>query len=129
MPGLYYPHRRFISAKKCYRASWGWISVLAGHDILYERLRKQIGDGCSTRIWEDPWVPSLRLFRIRSPKPPNTTLCWVAKLKHGHSWNESLLNDLFCPVEVAARKPIQVRDLPCLNKWLWNQNSKRRVHN
>lgn len=48
-----------LSAKKGSRASWGWISVLAGRDVPCQVVRKQLGDGVSTNIFKDPWVPSL----------------------------------------------------------------------
>lgn len=78
--GVLLSHWKFSSVKICTKASWRWISVLAGHDVLYQVVRKQLGDGVSTFVREDPLVPSIPQFKIQSSKPQGTTLCYVCEL-------------------------------------------------
>ena len=99
-------------AKIGYRASWGWQSVLAEREVLCKGLQRQVGDGSHTKIWEVPWLPSFPSHKIKSPKPQNTTLNPVANLSQGKQWNDSLLNKLFNPMEIAAIKNVQVREAP-----------------
>lgn len=98
--------------------------MLAGRDILYDGLRKQVGDGCSIMIWEEPWVSSLSHFKIQSPKPKNKIFCWVPELKEGHTWNEALLNALFSSMKIVAIKQVPIRDSSYLNRWVWHHNNK-----
>ena len=39
--------------------SYGWRSILAAQDLLREGLRQTIGLGYNTRVWIDPWIPTI----------------------------------------------------------------------
>lgn len=59
MKARYFPHSDFLSAEKGHRASWSWASLLSASDIIKSGSKWQIGNGLSTRIWEDSWLPPL----------------------------------------------------------------------
>lgn len=107
---LYFSNGEFLSAKARSKASWSWKCILAGREILCKDLRKQVGDGCYTRIWEDHWLLSLPSYKICSLKPEHSTLDQVANLKHEHCWNDKFLNELFSPYDITMIKNIQVRE-------------------
>lgn len=88
--GLYYPNGNCLNAKFGSMASWGWQSILVGKGTLCRGLRKQVGDGCQTKIWGDPWIPSFPSRKILHPKP-QSSLIWVADLKVGKQWNDKIL--------------------------------------
>ena len=118
MKGLYFPNENFLTAKIGYKASWGWQSTLAGRKVLCKGLRRQVGDGSQTKIWEDPWLPSFPSHKVQSPKPQNTTLNYVADLRQGKQWNDSLLHELFSPMEIAAIKNVLVTEAQCHDRWI-----------
>lgn len=51
--GLYFPNFDFLSATNSLRTSWLWRSMIQAKNLLQRGLRKNIGDGQHTWIWED----------------------------------------------------------------------------
>ncbi|KAG5553929.1 hypothetical protein RHGRI_011706 [Rhododendron griersonianum] len=45
MKGLYFPNSSFLEAKKGHRASWAWMSLLHGRELLAKGLRWQVQSG------------------------------------------------------------------------------------
>ncbi|KAG7600109.1 Ribonuclease H domain [Arabidopsis suecica] len=41
------------------RPSYGWRSIMAAKPLLISGLRRTIGSGMLTRVWEDPWIPTI----------------------------------------------------------------------
>ncbi|KAF7823970.1 hypothetical protein G2W53_022114 [Senna tora] len=41
-----------------YRPSATWCSLMAGKEVLNKGVRRSIGNGRSTGVWTDPWIPS-----------------------------------------------------------------------
>ncbi|KAG7576566.1 Ribonuclease H domain [Arabidopsis thaliana x Arabidopsis arenosa] len=57
--GMYHPHHSFLQAGTGNRVSFGWRSIQQGKELLQQGLRVRIGNGQNTRIWSDPWLPTL----------------------------------------------------------------------
>ncbi|CAL9232629.1 unnamed protein product [Arabidopsis halleri] len=57
--GMYHPHHSFLHAGTGNRVSFGWRSIQQGKELLQQGLRVRIGNGQNTRIWSDPWLPTL----------------------------------------------------------------------
>lgn len=57
LKGCYYHDSEFLSATRKKHASQTWRAILAGRDVLYKGLIRRIGDGSTTRIWQDRWIP------------------------------------------------------------------------
>ncbi|KAJ9184618.1 hypothetical protein P3X46_004327 [Hevea brasiliensis] len=66
--GLYFPYSSIWQAKKSWRSSWVWNSLVAGREVLKEGIRYNIGHGTNNLIWEDPWIPLVRNFRVQRPQ-------------------------------------------------------------
>jgi hypothetical protein len=47
----------FMRCTRKKHASHTWRSILAGREVLERGLIKRIGDGSSTNIWRDRWIP------------------------------------------------------------------------
>ncbi|KAF7802676.1 structural maintenance of chromosomes protein 6B-like [Senna tora] len=48
-----------ISAARCgYRPSTTWRSLMEGRAVLSKGLRREIGNGRTTSVWTDPWIPA-----------------------------------------------------------------------
>lgn len=58
LKGWYFHDSDFLSASRRKHASQTWRAILAGRDeVLKLGLLKRIGDGSSTNIWQDRWIP------------------------------------------------------------------------
>lgn len=55
----YFPLCSFIVAKRGGRASWAWLSLLTGRDILLKGSHWQVMNMKKIRIWSDKWLPVL----------------------------------------------------------------------
>lgn len=83
-----------------------------------------MGDGCSTKTWEDPWVTSFSLHEILSLKPQNSPLVWVPELKEGNQWNDVALIEMFSPIEIVAIKKIPRREGSCQDQRIWKYSKQ-----
>lgn len=77
--------------------SWAWASILKGRDILIQGLRRQVNDGKRINFWEDKWVPTLRHFKLSSPKPQGCEISTVAEvIKPGFGvWDMQKIKQLY----------------------------------
>jgi hypothetical protein len=57
LKAIYFPETTFLEADLGSHPSQIWRSILDGRNILSQGLIKRIGDGRSTRIWSDSWLP------------------------------------------------------------------------
>ncbi|KAF7814275.1 putative ribonuclease H protein [Senna tora] len=87
-------------------------------------VRRVIGDGRTTGIWKDPWVPSDVPMLLTKPNSLITEAEYVSELlvENGTRWNEDKLGVLF-DVDTCQRIlsiPIDV-DLRS-DRWIWDFN-------
>ncbi|XP_021747132.1 uncharacterized protein LOC110712981 [Chenopodium quinoa] len=96
LKGKYFPHSNFMETKISPNSSYTWRSILGARDVLKKGVRRNIGDGVSTHIWRDPWIPTLKDFNVASTKPDDA-LCplYVCQLWSDKSWNFDVLNQVF----------------------------------
>lgn len=62
LKGIYFPNSSFLQASRGSHASWAWMSLLHGRNLLVKGPRWQIQNGKTTDLWGDPRVPSLPNF-------------------------------------------------------------------
>ncbi|XP_031096825.1 uncharacterized protein LOC116001061 [Ipomoea triloba] len=53
----YFPRSSFINATLGSCPSFCWRSVVAAHELVCSGVRRRVGNGASTLIWEHPWLP------------------------------------------------------------------------
>ena len=56
MMGRYCTSETFMNVSATGSCSHGWRSILCGRDLLKQNIGKVIGNGESTRIWDEPWL-------------------------------------------------------------------------
>jgi ribonuclease HI len=121
LKGKYFPQGEFMNAGKKKDASHTWRAILAGRKALELGLIRRIGDGSSTNIWEDRWLPSGVGNKPLVRKAEATGVC-VADLlaPDGRSWDEDALNLNLLPFDVEAAKRIP---LGCAQAdfWAWSR--------
>lgn len=57
LKSVYFPETDILSAHVGSNPSLIWRSLCEGHDILQQGMIRRIGDGSTTRIWENNWIP------------------------------------------------------------------------
>jgi hypothetical protein len=63
LKAVYYPQISILDAELGSHPSQIWTAILDGRNILKQGLIKRIGDGRSTNIWTDSWLPQDNLMR------------------------------------------------------------------
>lgn len=63
----YYPRGSLLREKIGSRPSFAWRSLFAAKDVLQEGLIWRIGDGGTTHIWGDKWLPKPSSYAFQSP--------------------------------------------------------------
>ncbi|KAM1046534.1 hypothetical protein ACFX2C_026034 [Malus domestica] len=53
----YFPNCSFMNAKRGGRASWAWLSLVTGRDILCNGGHWQVMSVNEVRVWVDRWIP------------------------------------------------------------------------
>ncbi|XP_074293887.1 uncharacterized protein LOC141621071 [Silene latifolia] len=80
MRAKYYPAGDVMSATLGYNPSYTWRGIIEAREALKHGWRKRIGDGLSTRVWEDAWLPEIQTGRIVSPRVQGRENMMVADL-------------------------------------------------
>ncbi|KAK6161547.1 hypothetical protein DH2020_004928 [Rehmannia glutinosa] len=108
----YYPNNNFLNATIGYNPSYTWKIIVAGRQIITKGIQWNIGNGCDTLVWKDPWVPNLPKFRILSPQGEGIMELRDGDLMHEDmlGWNVEQLKELFNPLEVTT-----IRSIPLIS--------------
>lgn len=99
-------------------SSHTWRAILSGREVLAQGLIKRIGDGSSTDIWRDRWLPNHFDARPLTPQEGQDVQRVSDLITDDGQWDEARIRQTFISVDAAAilRIPIraQVDDL-----WAW----------
>lgn len=121
----YFPHSDFIHASVGNNPSYTWQSILAAQLIVREGLRWRVGNGRSTRIWEDKWLPTAPTHKVCSPRlflDPDTRVCELIKPEFD-SWNSEVIDALFYPHEAEVIKGLPLSARCPSDKIIWAASS------
>ena len=75
--------------------------MIEGIDVLKQRLIKRIGDGQTTNIWSDHWLPRdeiLRPYGCIAANPPE--LVSQPLDATSATWNRERIQELFMPMDI-----------------------------
>lgn len=78
--GIYFPKSSFLQVSRGSRASWAWLILLHGRNVLFKGLRWQVQDGKNIDFWNDAWIPTLPNFKIPMAKSVNSEINLVADI-------------------------------------------------
>ncbi|XP_019160490.1 PREDICTED: uncharacterized protein LOC109157064 [Ipomoea nil] len=121
----YYPTNSFYEACLGNNPSFCWRSILAAQDLICGGVRRRIGDGKSTLIWEHPWLQDMSHPKIVTEKPPQLAQAKVMGLmdQQTGTWDQEILADILDPgdVEQVLKIPVSpdYEDL-----WYWYGDPK-----
>jgi hypothetical protein len=101
--GKYFHQGDFLTARKKKNSSHTWRAILAGRTALEAVLIRRIGDGKSTHIWADRWIPGA-IGRKPLCRKEDVTEKIVSDLMEpdGASWNEHMLAQNLLPIDAQA---------------------------
>ncbi|XP_071924903.1 uncharacterized protein [Coffea arabica] len=91
----YYPHESIFRCKIKQNSSWIWQSLMGERNLVEKGTYRKIGNGKSTKIWEDKWIPGNSQGKPTSAKPQHCTVNRVEELIQNYRWKRPLLFKLF----------------------------------
>jgi hypothetical protein len=97
----YFPQGNLLDMTPAGEASATWRAIEYGVELLKHGAINMIGDGDSTRIWRDNWIP--RMPNMRPSRPIRAcTLRRVSQLmsQGSNEWDEATLRRYFQPWDV-----------------------------
>lgn len=102
---IYFPNNEFMQASLGSRASWGWVSLLNGRDVLKKEGVWSLGDGRTIRQFLDPCVPMRDDFRVRpilgrQPHEEGRVADWINHQEN--TWRGQLVSEVVQAEDVAA---------------------------
>lgn len=66
LKGRYFPDCSILSATPKTHSSYAWKSILFGKELVVKGMRMVVGNGTTTKMWTDPWIPD------HPPRPPRS---------------------------------------------------------
>ncbi|XP_019170974.1 PREDICTED: uncharacterized protein LOC109166477 [Ipomoea nil] len=98
----YFPNGDFLTTTIGANPSFCWRSILAGQEVLRKGCFRRIGNGISTRVWDQPWLPDANDPFVHSPIQQHDPTLKVSDLMipGSNSWNVTLLDHIFIPRDV-----------------------------
>ncbi|XP_074298165.1 uncharacterized protein LOC141628985 [Silene latifolia] len=122
LKGKYFADRDFLEAELGSNPSFTWRSIWESKDVILSGARRRVGDGWSTKVWLDPWIPNTQSRRVLSPRNGSDISLKVAQLMNDdyNGWNEELIGALFLPFEQERIRTIRISDIKPMDDWCWD---------
>ncbi|XP_060965129.1 uncharacterized protein LOC115720309 [Cannabis sativa] len=114
----YFPHTTFLEASKGRQPSLVWISISWGKELLKMGIRKSVGDGTTTFIFNDTWIPGHG--KINYLTHLSDGIAKVSDLiTSSHQWNTSRIDTIF-PTDISqAIQSILLIRITSLDTYYW----------
>jgi hypothetical protein len=91
LKGRYYHDSDFLNSTRRKHASHTWRAILAGREVLSHGIIRRIGNGVSTNIWSDWWLPNHFGGRQLTPAEGQTVTIVSELLSENGQWNEEVI--------------------------------------
>lgn len=121
----YFPHQNFFEAKLGTKPFYAWRKFWEARSMLIECRLWRIGDGCTTNLWVEPWIPGIKNLpkwsHLLKEGVENLTMSCLIDAKT-NSWNEQLVRSTFKPQIVVDIIKIRLNPTPRLDQWIWRAN-------
>lgn len=123
----YYPDTHVLQAVPGSHPSQIWRALIEGRDMLKLGLVKRIGDGKSTHIWDDNWIPrnfKLRPVCPRSLNPPRLVSELISEATR--CWNAAQLEEHLLPMDVEVIQNIPISHVQQEDFYAWHYDKSGR---
>ncbi|XP_019165702.1 PREDICTED: uncharacterized protein LOC109161665 [Ipomoea nil] len=116
----YYPKGTFFDACIGNNPSFCWRSIMAAQELIRGGVRRRIGDGKTTLVWDHPWLQDETNAKVMTEKPPYLAQATVMGLidQETTTWDHDILTDIFDPEDVARILKIPVAP-DYEDMWYW----------
>lgn len=102
--------------------SYGWRSISAAKQVLKQGLRKRIGNGHDTKVWEEPWL------QTDPPRPPRSARALRDDDIHvhhlinpeRHEWDLDMLNEMIATEDIPRITEIRVSRIGRQDCYSWD---------
>ena len=125
LKSVYFPNTDVLEADVGSNPSQIWRSLCEGRDILKLGLIKRIGDGTTTKVWDENWIP--RDFQHRpicciSDSPPNMVSALINSVTR--TWDVQKLREHLLPMDVEAVQQIPISNVRQPDFWAWHYDNR-----
>ncbi|XP_019172478.1 PREDICTED: uncharacterized protein LOC109167861 [Ipomoea nil] len=106
----YYPKDTFLEATIGNNPSFCWRSIMAAKDLVCGGIRRRVGNGSSTLIWEHPWLNDELDPMIHTEIPQYLSGAKVIGLidRDTGTWDPHILADIFQPSDIPRIQSIPI---------------------
>ncbi|VFQ76132.1 unnamed protein product, partial [Cuscuta campestris] len=121
----YFPTSSFLEAHLGANPSSCWRSILESQSLLLEGIRRRVGNGRDTLIWDSPWLNDSQqpcILTERPPFMPNLPVEFLIESGSGH-WKEEVVREWFLPVDVQRILALPLGTISDDN-WYWEGPSQ-----
>jgi hypothetical protein len=125
LQAVYYPNGSILDPELGSHPSQIWRSILGGRDILVQGLLRRIGDGRSTNIWADNWLPHdfmMKPLVSRMINPPQMVSVLIDETMA--TWKTKLVHACFLPMDAAIILGIPLCTRRQSDFWAWSLDRK-----
>ncbi|KAL5553218.1 hypothetical protein UlMin_040619 [Ulmus minor] len=110
----------FLASHSAASDSNFWKGVTSCLSLLVKGSCRQIGDGYSTRIWDDPWILTTDSFRVSTTGAASFGLFMVSYLiLPSREWDERKIRCCFNLVDAESILKIPLPIQPRPDRWVW----------
>ena len=125
LKSVYYPNTSIMHAPLGSHPSQIWRAAVEGRDVLKQGLIRRIGNGETTDIWADNWIPRDHMLRPYGSLIPNPPV-HVSELINSTnaSWDMQKLQQVFMPMDIQAIIQIAICTRNISDFWSWHFENK-----
>jgi hypothetical protein len=95
LKGRYFHGSDFLAATRKKHASQTWRAILAGREVLQKGLIRRAGNGQTTNIWRDKWIPNHPGGKLLTQQYDHQVMSTDLRTASG-DWNVELIREVFC---------------------------------
>lgn len=106
----YFANTSFMQATLGNNPSFIWRSILWGRELVEKGIISQIGNGATTKIYFDRWIPRPFLFKVWSPHRLDCQALVKDLMLPSGGWNLPLISSSFHPSEARVISSIPLGD-------------------
>ena len=115
----YHPTTDFLSAELGLAPSQIWRAIMDGREVLNQGLIQRIGDGQTTHIWNQNWLPrpaNMRPIVSRIANPPQGLNQLILP---GAQRDSTAISEIFLPTDAQAIMSIPLCTSHIEDFWSW----------
>ena len=121
LKAIYFPDSNILSAELGSHPSQVWRAILEGRDVLLQGLIRRVGDGVTTRIWQDNWIPrngTMRPIACLSANPPQLVSDLIDETNA--AWRRELVEQIFIASDSNIILGIPLSTRRMADFWAWS---------